>query len=295
MFFNSRGKAPASRFQKARLRYSLFGFALFCGFLTAAGAQRNSGARPALKDGRAILQESIKTYQEMSSYEGQSNVDTLLLDKNGDVVKQVGSAARLRYKRPNKLMLDFSTPGGSRSIWSNGSLLIVYDALPKKYTVGPTSPDLPSMLPLLFRRADVSASLDPLYCLSQKTLPKELTNLTLKETTVYNGHPVYVVTGVLNGIDLTNVKGQSVNLQPSVWTWWVDRNTFLLHKIESRTPNVIKPISKKVGQREEIINMTTTLLMRHTMTYSKPNTAIPDDAFVFKAPPDATERRMSGQ
>ena len=258
----------------------------------AGNAQARPPVAPGFKDAREILQKTISVYQAMSSYEGQSNVDTLLLNQKGDVIRQVGSTAKIRYKRPNRLMLDFSTPAGSRSVWSDGNLLVVYDALPKKYTVGPTAPDLSSLLPLLFRRADVSASLDPLFCLSQKTLPKELINITLKETTTYNGHPVYVIAGTLSGVGVTTTKGQTLSMQPSTWTWWIDKNTFLMHKIETRTPNVTRANPVNAGDREEIIKATATLVMRHVITFSRPNTTFAEDAFRFRAPADASERKI---
>ncbi|HLK56715.1 MAG TPA: DUF2092 domain-containing protein [Chthonomonadaceae bacterium] len=280
-----------ARLYIALRRHALVGLALICGLAGMAGAQRNAGSPAAgVQSARDILQKSINTYQEMSSYEGQSNIDQIKLNPQGGIIQQEGSSAKMRYKRPNKLMLDFTTPVGSRSIWSDGSLLIVYDALPKKYTVGPTAPDLSAMLPLLFRRAGVTASLDPLYGLSKKTLPKELVNLALQETTTFNGHPVYVVTGTLKGIETTNANKQPITLPSSTWTWWIDKNTFLMHKIETRTANVILSPPQSGGPQRQAATPAT-LVARYTFSASKPNCAFPENAFNFKAPPDASERK----
>jgi outer membrane lipoprotein-sorting protein len=290
------GKVSASQTHQALRRCFLLGLAFCCGLAMTAGAQRNSRpasppAVPTFQNARDILQKSVDVYQSMSSYEGQSNVDTLLLNKKGEVIKQIGTTSKIRFKRPNKLVLEFSTPAGSRSIWSDGSTLVVYDVLAKKYTVGPTAPDITSMLPLLYYRADISASLDPLYNLSKKTLPKELGNVALKESTTFNGHPVYVITGTLTGVKVNKIKGQPPVVATNNWVWWVDRNTFLIHKIESYTQNATDPKSAPPGERRDIIAQTVTLMMRHTITYSKPNGALPDTTFTFKAPPDASQRK----
>jgi hypothetical protein len=247
----------------------------------------------AQQDGIALLSKVMSAYQKLSSYAGEANVDTILLGPKGEIIKQVGSSSVMKYVKPNKLRLNFSTSAGTRTIWSDGTTLWVYDGMPNLYTVGPSAPTLTAMLPLLLVRADVAAGMDPLFFLSQNTMPTELINVKLKGTGVFNGHQVYIVTGV------TNIKpkvirmldGRQLTVPTSYWTWWIDRRTFLLHKIETATPHVTKQLMVKVGNREVPRTIVGTMLLRHTVSSSKPNTPLAPNEFVFRAPPSSMEKK----
>jgi outer membrane lipoprotein-sorting protein len=252
-----------------------------------------TGIRPAqAQDGRPILLKALKFYQTLNSYSGQSNVDTMMIAPNGQTIKHIGSSSAMKLQRPNKIYLFFQTPIGSRSIYSDGVNFSVYDATPNQYLTIPTAVDMTGLLKILLERADVAAGLDPLYFLTKASLPKELTNVKIKSTTVYNGHPVYLITGTTNATPVVIRTSKTITtIPPSYWTWWIDRNSSLLYKIETITPNVVKPVSFGTGVARTIKNIKGTLLIRHTVSQLKPDTNLRPDEFVFIRPKTAVEKK----
>ena len=86
--------------------------------------------------------------------------------------------------------------------------------------------------------------------LTEKNLPKELTNVKVKSTATYNGHPVYIITGTTNATPVVIKTGNTMTTIPtSYWTWWIDRTSSLLYKIETMTPNIVKPVSFGTGSQ----------------------------------------------
>jgi outer membrane lipoprotein-sorting protein len=240
----------------------------------------NSGAarRVELTDGRDILEKCFGTYFRMTSYYGRANTDSFLLDTNHRTVEQLGSSVEVKYKRPNKLLLKFITPVGSRIVWSDSTNLGIYDPSTNKYSLAPTAPNLELMLPLLFQRASVSATFDPLYALSRRMIPAQLTNIVLKEKSTYNGHPVYVVTGILTGRKTIN------------WTWCIDRNSLLLYKIEQDSPPFEQQYTYKQNGQLKHGQRMVNISIRSIVADARPNAPIADSDFGFKLPSGASER-----
>ena len=245
-----------------------------------------TGVRTAhAQDGRELLLKTLKMYQSLNSYAGQANVDTMMLDPNGKTVKHIGSSTVMKFQRPNKIFLYFQTPIGSRSIYSDGTNFNLYDAQPNQYLSLPAPGDTPGLLKLLLARADVAAGLDPLYFLTEKSLPKALSDIKVKSSTTYNGHPVYIVTGATNATPVVIRTGNTTTTIPtSYWTWWIDRNSFLLYKIETRTPNIVKPVSFGAGAQRTVKNIKGTLFLRHTVTELKPDSNVQPNEFAFVKP-----------
>ncbi len=246
------------------------------------------------QSGTAILLKTIQSYQSLNSYVGQANVDTLMLNTTGQTVKHIGSSSVMKLQRPNKLSLFFQTPIGSRRIYSDGKDFTVYDATPNQYMSVPTAGNVTGLLKLLLTNADVAAGLDPLFFLSQTALPRELTGIKLKGPGTYNGHPVYIVTGVTNAtpVVVKNAKG-TMTIPTSYWTWWIDRSSYLLYKVETMTPNIVKPVSFGSGASRTVQNIKGTLVLRHTITELKPDADIPAEEFVFKPLPNTTRRQTT--
>ena len=244
------------------------------------------------QDGRTVLMKTAQTYQQFTSYSGQANVDTMMMDAKGVAIKHIGSSSVMKLVKPNKIYIFFQTPIGSRSIYSDGTNFSVYDATPNQYLTIPAPTTLNGLLKTLLTRADVAAQLDPLYFLTQAALPKDLSNLKIKTSTTYNGHPVYVVTGTTNATPIVVKKGNTTTTIPtSYWTWWIDRSNSLLYKIETSTPNIVKPVSFGTGVTREVRNIKGTLLVRHTVTDLKPDANINQQEFVFAQPKTATRKQ----
>lgn len=246
------------------------------------------------QDGMSVLLKTMKMYQSLNSYSGNANVDTMMIDPKGQTVKHIGSASVMKFQRPNKIYLYFQTPIGSRKIYSDGTNFSLYDAQPNQYFTIPAPHDTKGLLDVLLARADVAAGLDPLFFLTQNALPKALTNIKLKESTTYNGHAVFVVTGTTNATPVVIKQGNSTTtIPPSYWTWWIDRNSYLLYKVETRTPNIIKPVSFNAGQQHVVKYIKGTLFLRHTVSELKPDVNLQPADFAFTKPQNATLKQTA--
>jgi len=233
-------------------------------------------------DARTILLKSLRTYYRMSSYNGRANADTLVLTTDGKTLRQIGTAVEIKYKRPNKLRIDFTTPIGSRIVWSNAIDLGVYDPLSRKFWIVPSAPNMDTMLPLLEKTAQIGTLFDPLYGLSRQTLPSQLNGFILKKKSTFNGHPVYVVSA--------NLKASP----SSEWTWWIDVNTSLILKVEQLQRNIVQEIPYVEDGKQLTKNITINLMMRSVISDARPNAQIADGDFSFKPPAGATPRISQG-
>jgi outer membrane lipoprotein-sorting protein len=279
--------------------------ALFAGIGTAQAQNaqtvqkhkaQTAGTAPAAptQDGRAILLKTLQLYQSLNSYSGQANVDTMMLSPTNQTIKHIGSSSVMKLQRPNKIYLYFQTPIGSRRIYSDGVNFSVYDETPNQYLTVPAPADMPGLLKVLLARADVAAGLDPLYFLTQNSLPKELSKIKLKGTATYNGHPVYIVTGMTNSAPVVTKSGKTLTPVPtSYWTWWIDRTSSLLYKIETMTPNITKPVSFGSGAQRTVQNVKGTLILRHTVSELKPDANVAPSEFSFTPPKAATRKQMA--
>ncbi len=230
-----------------------------------------------LSDPKQILQKCFATYGSMQSYEGKSSVDSVLMSAaTGKVLKQTGTTALMRFRRPNRLRLDYTAPVGSRTVWSNATEIGVFDSLISKYWTVPAQPTMETMLPVLYKQASTAACFDPLYGISKAAIPSRLTAFQLKPPALLNGHPVYIVTATL--------PGKSV----SQWTWWIDRKSLLLYKLEQQTPGLTQKYRVIQDGIETIKTRPVTLTLRCVFTAITPNAAVSDDLFDFKPPAGAT-------
>lgn len=249
-----------------------------------------SGSRTAqAQDGRAILLKAMHFYHSFHSYMGQANLDTLMLAQNGQTVKHIGSSTALEFQRPNKIYIFLQNPLGSRAIYGDGTHFSVYEATPDQYLTVPMTGKQQDLLTLLRVHGNVVAGFDTLFFLMQTSLPNTLTHIQLQGPSSYNGHPVYVVTGMTNATPAGSKSGAAT--PASYWTWWIDRSSYLLYKVETKTPNVVKPVSFGAGQQTVIKNIKGTVVMRYTVSGIKPDANLAASDFVFTPPKTAMRRR----
>ena len=131
------------------------------------------GGRAQAQTPLSILQKTQKTYQALNSYSGRASVTSQILYK-GQVLKDDSFTVAFRCRRPNRLMLDMSTPSGSRDVYNNSEHFTVYDVSVNSFAHSPAAPDLRRALGQLITQAGVFAFLDPLYFIGQERLPPEL-------------------------------------------------------------------------------------------------------------------------
>ena len=238
------------------------------------------------QDGRTILLKTMQFYGALHSYGGQANTDTMMLNAGGKLVKQVGASSVMKMVRPNKIYLFLQNPAGSRAIYSDGKSFSVYEATPDRYITTPTNGTPNDLMKLLATEGGIEAGYDPLFFLTHASLPKTLTAIQYKGESNWNGHPVYVVTGAINA---SPAGGAAAPL--SYCTWWIDRSSYLLYRVETTTPHVVKQVSFGAAPHTVIKSVKGTLVVRYTVSGIKmdPNYA-PSD-FVFTPPKTAMRRR----
>jgi outer membrane lipoprotein-sorting protein len=258
------------------------------------------------QDPRTLLQKVMSTYQSLNTYHGTASTESTLLYQ-GKVVRISGQMqVEMKFKRPNKLWLHFTNPSGTFSVTSDGAQFYVYFSNLNQYSQIPTAPDMAHMLMLLRFRAGVLAQLDPLYFLCLNQLPRELTNLKYQSSATYNNKPVFVVSGVTRAqtIPITDAHGHPVldkaghklvaQNHAQYWTWWINRQTFLLEKIESRDPNLKVAQVKRQGKNLLRRTVIVTQQQRHIVLSATPNPPLTDKEFAF-APPAGAVPKLSVQ
>ena len=255
---------------------------LLAGMTAGAGAQ----------DGRALIQRMVTAYKNCNSYEGRANTDIIFV-RAGKPLQRQSSSSLMQMKRPNRIHLEFTSNIGTRLVDSDGAKFYVYDGYYKKYLQMPTSPNLAQMLGILYVRGGILAYLDPLFFLSGTTLPKQLGNFQRKPDSSVNGHPVYVVTGRLQTqsqtVKAANGKTATIPATTTDWTWWIDKQSSLLQKLESRTLNVQRAVMVRQGKKTVPGRITGDQIMRHVIVSTKPNAPLQDNIFEFHPPVGATE------
>ena len=248
------------------------------------------------QDARAILQKTQKTYQSLSSYSGRAAVTSQIIYK-GYVLKDDEFTVAFRCRRPNRLWLDMATPTGSRVVYNDTEHFTVFDVSANTFSRGVPALDLRRALGQLITQAGVFAYLDPLYFLGQDRLPAELGGVTLKGATDWNGHPVFVVTGVTKIAEhiLNNRLGQTlvVPAETRRWTWWIDRQSFLLRQIESRAENIKVHVPTRKNGKVTQTTILTSSFTRHIVAEATLNPALQDSEFFFVKPAGAIERHKS--
>jgi outer membrane lipoprotein-sorting protein len=213
----------------------------------------------------------------MQSYAGKSSVDSVLVSaETGKILQQTGSTGQMYFRRPNRLRLDYTAPVGSRTVWSNATEIGVLDRLIAKYWTVPPQPNMEALLPVLYKQANTAACFDPLYGISKGTLPSRLGSFKLKGSGVLNGHQVLIVSAVLQG------------KRPSEWTWWIDKKSFLLYKVEQQATGLSQKYRVVQDGIETLKSRPVTLVLRCIFSGVTPNAAVTDDLFDFKPPAGAT-------
>lgn len=244
---------------------------------------------------RALLQKVNAAYQKLNAYEGAASVEISVFYKD-KILQTRAMRVEMQMKRPNKLRLDFTMPTGTQTILSDGTNLTIYLASTNQYARYPTAPTIDAMLfPLLAVRAGVQATLDPLYFLGKKQLPTALTDLRFQGSETYNGKPVFVVSGVTTRprTALRDKKGHQVVLPPSkqYWTWWINKQTSLLEKIEMRVSDLKMAVPARQGKKITRQQIQVTQRMRHIILKVTPNPALAESVFTFTPPQGAVEVR----
>lgn len=235
-------------------------------------AQTNS------EQGRDVLAQSFSKYLHLSSYAGKSSADMIVTDTNGHILSQVGSSVEFKFRRPNKVRFDFSTPLGSRIVWCDSTTVGVFDPLSRKYWLCPAAPDMDTMLGVLDKTAQISTFMDPLYGICRAGIPGQLLGIRLRDKTTFNGHPAYVISAT------TKLP------TPAEWSWWIDVNTLLILKVEQVQRNIQQ--TRSVMDHGKVVTSTQTLnlLTRDVISDARPNAQIQDSEFAYKPPAGATVR-----
>lgn len=251
------------------------------------------------QDGRALMQKVVKSYQNLDSYDGTATVDIKIIGKQGayknKALRTQSLYAILKFKKPNKLMLQMSAPSGTRKVYSDGKDFYVYDESNNQYTRDPAPRNTKEMGLVLLRRAGIIAALDPLYFLTEAALPKELQNLKVVGTQKVNGRATVKVTGVTrtSRMERKLSDGRKVVLPATnrKWTWWIDRQDNLIRRVEARDENIQVGVPKRQGEKVIAERVAAYSLSRHNVATVKPNGVSDEAAFRFDPPKNAALKK----
>jgi outer membrane lipoprotein-sorting protein len=266
--------------------------------LLVVGALGSAGTAQA-QDARAIMQKVAQSYQNLTGYDGSATVDIKIIGKEGatagKALQSQSLYALLKFQKPNKLSLDMTAPSGSRRIYCDGKDFYVFDALTNQFTHDPAPADGKKLAQLLLLRAGVVAVLDPLWFLTEGTLPPQLGDLKVKGTQKVNGRDTIVISGVSRTprIEQKLTNGRKF-IQPATtrnWVWWIDKQDYLIRRVEARIDNLKAGIPVRQGKKTVLRQLPVYNLSRHTVAAVKPNAPLGADVFQFKKPPTATEKK----
>lgn len=242
------------------------------------------------QDAKALLDKTLKAYHDLNSYSGKLSTDVnVVAAKNSKALSAVSSF--LQYKRPNKMMLNVSSRSSDISVYSDGGKMIVYLDNFKKYSTGPTAPNMTAMLPLLRDRAGIDSMLDPLYFLSVTSLPTQFANLKMQGSATVNGRPVSIVSGAWAGNPPASDAKNVFMHKGARWTLFIDKASYLLQKVEAQIGGVIQqPVKQKDGKVVQA-RLAVTLMMRASVIDPRPNAPMDDKTFVFTPSSGVTEQK----
>jgi outer membrane lipoprotein-sorting protein len=245
------------------------------------------------EDGNALLRKMADAYQHLSTYEFHSNVD-FLVSANGRTMQSQSSSNVMQCKRPNKMVLVvYNTgPTGTRSIYSDGTTLTIYDAVPNHYYSGPTASTFESIMRLLATRARITANLDPLYFLCTNKLPATLRDIKAGNNTIINGRPSFVVMGTISSGQGAVQKGNAVTTSVMHWTWYIDQQNYLLNKVEAHSDPIVTTLKPRVKGKGTPTKVSLVMNLRHTISATKVNLPLDDGVFVFHPPAGATGQNV---
>ena len=249
------------------------------------------------------MKKLMKTYQGLETYEGNANADQIItLAANNRIITHVGTSVEFYFKKQNKLRLNFKTSQGGRSVYCNGSQVISYDGVTMNYSNFQAGNDLKATREILAKRAGVGSVFDPLFFLSGVPIPANLVNLTMKPNEKLNDKPTMVLTGELKTpaqqVTLKDGKKATNPASTALWTWWIDKNTYLLSKIEMRVnkiPQVIIVVDKKDKKKRSLRQILTNLIIRQNITGVKSNGQIDEKLFAFAPPPGSKETKSADE
>ncbi len=286
-------------------------FVPFLIVLTASAATRAQG-----QDARAALQKVLETYQKLNSYDGKASAE-LSVVSNGKTLQTLSAiSTQLRVRRPNLLTLNVSTAKGSHDIYCDGRKFIVYDGLHNAYSSAPAVATLSEMVVPLARRGGIRGEADPLYFLTAKTLPNTLTDLKFLPPGSVNGIAVNIITGTTHSVLRGSPAGKAnpattpnkttpkagakevdpkANVETLYWTWYIDKKTNLLHKIEMHTD--IKTVTVRGKQNGKMVERTMPVRyeLRHVIVDAQPNPTLSDTVFTFRPPAGATQMKETSE
>src|SRR5262249_7013272 len=91
------------------------------------------------------------------------------------------------------------------------------------------------------------------------------------------------------------VKAGSMRSTTTHWTWYIDKKTSLLNRVEMHSDPI--SVSAPVSQGKTMMRRTLSLVatLSHTVSSVQANPQLADSLFVFKAPPGATMQKPESE
>jgi outer membrane lipoprotein-sorting protein len=232
------------------------------------------------QDAKSILHNMISAYRGLTSYQGQASVSDRHMLSGGKLLAESSFTSSISYLKPNKLKIDFAMPTGGRSIYYDGATLTLYQDKFRSYsTAAVVAPDLQKLAPALLK-FQVASKLDVLYFLSGNEIPSTLTGFERKPDQTRNGKLDYVIAA----------REPTSNPKYSYfWTWYIDKQTNLLDRIEARLPGIPQRATIMQGKKSTARVILIDRMLAQNIVNPQPNAKIDSRTFVFKPPPGSSK------
>ena len=241
--------------------------------LMAAGAAH-------AQDAKTILNNMVGAYRMLPGYQGRATVTDRHSVNGGGVLAESSFTYALLYQKPNMLKIEFTMPSGGRQVYYDGTTLTLYQSQLQTYSSASIpAADLRQLAPALLK-FQVSSKLDVLYFLSGYDMPPTLSGFERRPDQTRNGRPVYVVTA----------KERTVNPKVAYgWTWFIDKQSNLLARIEARLSKIPQAVRVRQGKKSVVKQITIDRLLYHNILEPQTNTKIDNRLFRFTPPAGSTK------
>ncbi|MCC6731288.1 MAG: DUF2092 domain-containing protein [Chthonomonadales bacterium] len=238
------------------------------------------------QDAQAILRRVEQSYRALSSY--TQTIGTTATTRVGKVNRTQGFQSRLKYVRPNRMLLTITTPAaGTVTVACDGKQIILHRSLTGQFVRRAAAPDLAGVLKSL-GRLGIGSEMDPLYFLANPSAVRRLMSAKIVGSRAIAGQPCQLVRAKWVSTSLLRGKTGTITLA-------VEKATGLVRRVEMEFRGVPVTIVERDtrGAKPAVTRRKGTLTRTVTITAQevKANPRLSERDLRFSPPPGSVEAR----
>lgn len=240
----------------------------------------------AAQDAQAILKHVEQSYHGLDSY--TQTIGTTAITRVGAANRAQGFQSRLKYVRPNRMLLTLTTPtAGTVTVACDGKQILLHRSLTGQFVRRPAASDLAGVLKAL-RRLGIESEMDPLYFLANPSALRRLMSAKVVGSRAIAGQPCQLVRAKWVSTSLMRGKTGTITLA-------VDKATGLVRRVEMEFRGVPVTIVERDtrGAKPAVTRRKGTLTRTVTITAQevKANPRLSERDLRFSPPPGSVEAR----